>query len=91
MQKVTVLLNEKGVPEMGELVTQSVIEAVCQNFNALMNKGLVVVQIDYQEQSYQTIQDDYGILTSMKYPMKPAIRAVSSPLHGSALQILMPS
>lgn len=90
MQKVSVYLDEKGIPAMGELVTQTVLEAICHNVNQMLSKGLAVVQIDYQEPSYQEILDDYGILTTMKYPYKPIIRMIPQTANGAVLSILMP-
>ena len=90
MQKVSVYLDEKGIPAVKDLVTQSVIDAICANFNELISKGLVVVQIDYTEPSYQEIIDDYGILSSIHYPYKPTIRVTSQTAHGAVMNILMP-
>ena len=91
-QKVTVYLDEKGIPALGELVTQSVLNAICANFNTLMERGLVTVKLDYTQPEVQDIFGDDNMIYSMKYPTKPTIRLIPQPgPNGAIMLIEMPS
>jgi hypothetical protein len=89
MQKVSIYLNEAGIPEMGELVTKTVVEAVCNNFNALRSRGFVTVKLDYTEPEYQDIFGDDS-LTMYKSAMKPTVSLIPTISAQSVLQIQVP-
>lgn len=91
MQKVSVFLDDKGIPALDELVTQTVVNAVCSNFNALMKAGLVMVKLDYTEPEYQDIFGDDNLTYSMVHTIKPSITLIpQSSSNKSVIQILMP-
>ena len=91
MQKVSVLLDEKGIPAMGDLVTKSVIEAICGNFNALYAKGLVVIEVEQEKDEPMWLQDGFNTYPSIYTPPhKPTIRLIPNHAPGAVLVIKIP-
>lgn len=90
MQKVSVYLDEKGLPAMGELITKTVVEAVCTNFNSLRSRGFVTVRLDYTEPEYQDIFADDNLIMYKPLNIQPTVSLVPTMTAQAVLQIQVP-
>jgi hypothetical protein len=90
MQKVSVVLDEQGIPAMGDLVTKTVVDAICHNFNALRSKGFVTVKLDYIHPEHQEIFGDDNLVMYKPYAIKPMVTLIPTPSHQAILQIEVP-
>lgn len=91
MQKVTVLLDEQGVPAMGELVTKAIVESICYNFNQLFAKGFVIPEVTFEEPDdvkYFFSETGQASLISKPNPY-PIIRLIPQTSHGVKMVIRM--